>query len=160
MNSYILSVTAAAVGAGAILMLSPEKPGIKKYLNFLVSLCLLCTMLLPLGDAIGEIPSLIESIPAVGEVYVETEISPAEYLVCALKDELSLAAQRDMYAKFGIDAKVECGIEYNEEKREARLYEMTVAISDAGKWAVSDIEKYLGDLYGCEVCAERNGVKR
>lgn len=151
MKNYVLSVTVTAIGAGALLMLSPENPRIKKYLNFLVSLCLLCTLLLPLGDAIGQIPSLFDTLPVDGAAYIETEVSPAEYLVSALKDELSLAAEQDIYAKFGIEAKVGCGIEYIEERSEARLYEMTVTVSDAKEWIRSDIEKYLGKLYGCEV---------
>ena len=154
MNGYVLSVTSAAVGAGAILMLCPENPRIKKYLNFLVSLCLLCTLLLPLRDAIGKIPELLESLPVDGAEYIETDVSGAEYLISALNDELSLAAERDIYAKFGAQATVTCGIEYTEKENEARLYEMTVTLRDGKKWLEADIEKYLGTLYGCDIKIE------
>lgn len=151
MSGYFGSISAVAIGAGAILLLCPDDPGIKKYLNFLVSLCMVCTLLLPIKDTIGTLPSLIDRAKISAASAKSVEVTN-EYLIYALKEEIALAVRQDVSNRFGIaDSNVSCEIEYIPETNEARLISIEVIIHKGGKCAVSDVSRYIGEIYDCDV---------
>ncbi|MDD6265825.1 MAG: hypothetical protein PUB34_05965 [Clostridia bacterium] len=152
MTEWFQSITVVAVSSGIMLLLCNQKSKTKKYLEYLIGICVLCSMILPVYRAVGKIPKLLDSISVNANMSGAYQTDSEDLLIGILTDEIESSVKKDIARRFQVEVnRVQCNIEYNKADKEAVLCGLIITVSGDYPKIESDIAKYLKSLYDCDI---------
>ncbi len=151
MKAYLFTITAAAMAAALVGLLSPER--FSKSIRLLSSLMLVCVLILPIKDGIH---ALLSWDPANWEAPKETALDAEELreqfenaTASASRTYVAQALGETLAQKFSLEpGTVRCRLEWKQNKTVTRV---TVLLSGSSIWKdPHEIEEFTEALLGCE----------
>jgi hypothetical protein len=155
MKTYILALLSVAIISGVIEILTPSgvSDGIKKHVRLLLSICVLCVVVYPVGSFIEELSSGDYDI--FDEELYESDREDylavfEENLALHSADAISSGLERMICKKFSLSGEdIEIYVRFSGEDRVDK-----VALVLSGSGVMQDprkLESYVGSLTGAEV---------
>ncbi len=150
-RGFVYSVLVISVSGAVITMFSPEKSGVSKYLQFLVSIVVTSALLFPLCSAVGKLPEL-----SAYDIEFDVEESDASIYIRTVAEQacknVEKALSEDLYDRFDImpTSVAVCG---NGDAEELLIESISVYYAEEKELLYSDTVNYLKDIFGeeCEV---------
>lgn len=159
MRDYLLSVIWISVIAAISEILAPSLGGIKKYLKLIGALCVICIMVMPLADLLGNSENIYEGIKDEFKTKLNKEDMNKkyeelffEYLNDHSVSELKEQIQSLLKDQFGVE-EGESDIKVFTVKNDNGLYPEKIQILLSGKSIFKnpyDIEEYFENMIGCK----------
>lgn len=156
MREYLMSVIGAALIAGVISTLVPggNGEGLKKYVNLIVALCVLCVLLAPVGSLLGYLDGAAEGDfdDWLGGAETDFDGRYRDTLLKVGKENIESGVKTILAEKFGIPES-ECVVTATVTQADGELELLALEITLSGRSVLKDpyaIEKYISELLGCE----------
>lgn len=144
---FIKSFCVVAVSGGLAMLISPEG-NVKKYVKFIISLCVVCALLSPILSFSGKLPQYLENI----EFEVQKE---AEDVSVEVYSDVALVAKENIEAE--VENLLASNFDYEKEDiyvvatldctnlSAIKITDITVFLADIGK--KDDVSDYLSELF-------------
>ena len=150
LSGFVLSVLTVCVISGIVIGVSPEG-AMKKYINYIISLCVLAAIITPIISIFSSGPQYSEDIERIFEEHKETDTDAEAKLIEAQKAAVETAIRDTIVKKFDIGEDrifVEIAIDStNKSAIEIRYIDISVK----GKCPSGVIKKYIEEMiYGKE----------
>ena len=143
---FVLSVLTVCVISGVAVGLAPEG-SIKKYIKFIVSLCVLAAILTPLIGVISSIPSVGEESSEIFGKKGEESGEYGEKQIEAQKAAIEAAICDIVSSKFGID-KGAVSVSITIDAQNISAIEIReIKINVKSKCNTAEIENYIGEMF-------------
>lgn len=154
---FIYGFISICVGAGVVTRLAPDGT-IKKYLKYIVSLCVLAAMLSPLINAFGIIAKVDTSI-IFDDVQYESKQSAEEILVENEKKRIENAIEDDIERRWNMEnGSVSANVSINTQNLQAiEINEIKITLADMAK--CDEIREYIDGLFYGTAKVTVSGVK-
>ena len=141
LSGFVLSVLTVCVISGIVIGVSPEG-AMKKYINYIISLCVLAAIITPIISIFSSVPQYSEDIERIFEEHKETDTDAEAKLIEAQK-----AIRDTIVKKFDIGEDrifVEIAIDStNKSAIEIRYIDISVK----GKCPSGEIKKYIEEMF-------------
>ena len=159
MKAYLLTLFATALVAMLVGILAPEgeKGGLSKHVGLLSSLCIVCVLIAPLGNAIADIRETLDGgVDFPWEENESAEDSPYRDQLQSALDEAGDAYFTEMLTQmleqeFAISpGEIRCVAVWEQADENPTLAKVTVLLSGSAIWRdTAAIEAYVTNLLGC-----------
>ena len=144
LSGFVLSVLTVCVISGIVIGVSPEG-AMKKYINYIISLCVLAAIITPIISIFSSVPQYSEDIERIFEEHKETDTDAEAKLIEAQK--AAVAIRDTIVKKFDIGEDrifVEIAIDStNKSAIEIRYIDISVK----GKCPSGEIKKYIEEMF-------------
>ncbi len=160
MSGYIYSIVIAAVAMGIVLIISPSNGGLKKHIQLIASVFLICLLIKPTLEFFDAVKELTQNSSSIlpsddGELYDKYESIYENYLDGEYGENIGEAVKDVLYEKFSIK-KENCRVLTKFKSGEiagVRLPEtITVILSGSAKLLDPEpVRVFVQELFGCEV---------
>ena len=141
LSGFVLSVLTVCVISGIVIGVSPEG-AMKKYINYIISLCVLAAIITPIISIFSSVPQYSEDIERIFEEHKETDTDAEAKLI-----EAQTAIRDTIVKKFDIGEDrifVEIAIDStNKSAIEIRYIDISVK----GKCPSGEIKKYIEEMF-------------
>lgn len=154
MREYLMSVIGAALIAGVISTIVPagNGEGLKKYVNLIGALCVLCVLLAPVGGVLEYIGGAAEqNFEGWLEGGGDYDRRYRELLLSVGKENIESGIKALLGERFGIP-EGECRVTASVREKDGELELLGIEITLSGRSVLKDpyaIEKYISDLLDC-----------
>lgn len=101
LSGFVLSVLTVCVISGIVIGVSPEG-AMKKYINYIISLCVLAAIITPIISIFSSVPQYSEDIERIFEEHKETDTDAEAKLIEAQKAAVETAIRDTIVKKFDI----------------------------------------------------------
>mgnify|MGYP002580651948 FL=1 len=146
LSGFVLSVLTVCVISGIVIGVSPEG-AMKKYINYIISLCVLAAIITPIISIFSSVPQYSEDIERIFEEHKETDTDAEAKLIEAQKAAVETAIRDTIVKKFDIGEDrifVEIAIDStNKSAIEIRYIDISVK----GKCHSGEIKKYIEEMF-------------
>lgn len=146
LSGFVLSVLTVCVISGIVIGVSPEG-AMKKYINYIISLCVLAAIITPIISIFSSVPQYSEDIERIFEEHKETDTDAEAKLIEAQKAAVETAIRDTIVKKFDIGEDriyVEITIDStNKSAIEIRYIDISVK----GKCPSGEITKYIEEMF-------------
>ena len=146
LSGFVLSVLTVCVISGIVIGVSPEG-AMKKYINYIISLCVLAAIITPIISIFSSVPQYSEDIERIFEEHKETDTDAEAKLIEAQKAAVETAIRDTIVKKFDIGEDrifVEIAIDStNKSAIEIRYIDISVK----GKCPSEEIKKYIEEMF-------------
>ena len=146
LSGFVLSVLTVCVISGIVIGVSPEG-AMKKYINYIISLCVLAAIIPPIISIFSSVPQYSEDIERIFEEHKETDTDAEAKLIEAQKAAVETAIRDTIVKKFDIGEDrifVEIAIDStNKSAIEIRYIDISVK----GKCPSGEIKKYIEEMF-------------
>lgn len=155
MKGYIISVIGVCIVGTVVSVIAPsgESGGINKHIRLIIAICVIGVCINPIIDAINYINGINVGELIEGDDEIESDYRDLfeNYYSESEISNLKVGIKQLLYDKFGIDgAECSVSVSLSDEKRELSRIFITLYGSAVFK-DTGEIERYLGDLFGCEI---------
>lgn len=145
-SDFVVSVLTVCVISGIVIGISPEG-AMKKYISYIVSLCMLAAIITPIISIFSSVPQYSGEIERIFEDQNETDSDAETRLIEAQKAAVELAIRDTIVKKFGIgedNVSVEITIDTaNKSAIEIRCIDVSVA----GECPSGEIKRYIEEMF-------------
>lgn len=146
LSGFVLSVLTVCVISGIVIGVSPEG-AMKKYINYIISLCVLAAIITPIISIFSSVPQYSEDIERIFEEHKETDTDAEAKLIEAQKAAVETAIRDTIVKKFDIGEDrifVEIAIDStNKSAIEIRYIDISVK----GKGPSGEIKEYIEEMF-------------
>ena len=146
LSGFVLSVLTVCVISGIVIGVSPEG-AMKKYINYIISLCVLAAIITPIISIFSSVPQYSEDIERIFEEHKETDTDAEAKLIEAQKAAVETAIRDTIVKKFDIGEDrifVEIAIDStNKSAIEIRYIDISVKV----KCPSGEIKKYIEEMF-------------
>ena len=157
MAEYLMSVIGAALVGGVMVSVLPEgsSGGLKKYMGFIVSLCVLSVVISPVTDALEAVSGFFDGglREWVEKSELDYESEYYKYLESYGKENAEEGISALICREFSIDQD-DCHVSALVRENEGNLVLDEIRVILSGRAIFKnpyEIEKYLTDAFECEV---------
>ncbi len=146
LSDFAISVLTVCVISGIVTGISPEG-AMKKYINYIVSLCVLAAIITPVISIFSSVPQYSEEIEHIFEKQKETDSDAQAKLIEAQKAAVETAIRDTIVKKFGMEEDcVFVRITIDATNRSA-IEIRCIDISVKGKCPSGEIKKYIEEMF-------------
>ena len=149
LKAYCYSLIVITVCSAVVMLIVPEKNGIKKYVRWLTALSVTATLIIPLKDIGTDIKI---DISTESFTTSDDKKSGHELIICAFNNEIKDAVINAVTDRFKLICDdVDADISYDEKTNTVSLEIITLSINNRSEFLHSDLKRYLKDLFVCDI---------
>ncbi len=146
-SEFIKGACVVAISGGLAMLLSPEGKT-KRYVKFIISLCMVSALLAPIMSLSSELERYIDDIEIQAQDGAKNDSAKAEAMVAAAaKENIEDEIERLICSKFGLNSDetyIVVAID-SEDISAVKITDINVFIDDIGK--SGEIKEYLSELF-------------
>jgi hypothetical protein len=161
MKGYIYTILALAIICGIISsIISDTNQGTKKYVNFLMGLVMVITIMLPFKNLTYGISNIFETV---NNFFTDLDTQHLidksnTVIINSSKENICKGIKNSLLSKYGFDEdEVEVSLEIDTSEISAiKITGVYIALSGKAAWSnVNDVSKYMENLVGVKVNVTR-----